>query len=108
MMRFGNYGKGDNVKLIGMLVGLGLAGGVAVGKEATVELKVPAMDCAACVVVIKRALTQTRGVRNVDLDVGKRTATVVYEDTQMTQTEIRQTIEKAGFKTEPASGRQQH
>ena len=83
-----------------MIVGLGLAGGIAVAKEATAEMKVPAMDCAACTVVIKKALTQTTGVKNVDLNVDKRIATVVYEDTQVTQPEIQKVIEKAGFKTE--------
>jgi copper chaperone CopZ len=85
-----------------MIVGLGLAGSVALAKEATAEMKVPAMDCAACTVVIKKSLTQTKGVKNVDLNVDKRTATVVYEDTQVTQAGIQKTIEKAGFKTEPA------
>ena len=83
-----------------MMVGLGLATGIAVAKKATAGMKVPAMDCAACTVVIKRALTQTKGIKNVDLNVEKRTATVVYEDTQITQAEIQKTIEKAGFKTE--------
>src|SRR6266849_686337 len=99
-IRSGRFRKGYNVKLIAMMVGLGLAGGIAVAKEATAEMKVPAMDCAACTVVIKKALTQTKGVKNVDLNVDKRTATIVYEDTQVTQAEIQKTIEKAGFKTE--------
>lgn len=88
------------MKLIATMVGLGLAAGTAAAKEATTEMKVPAMDCAACTVVIKKALTQTKGVKTVDLDVEKRTAKVVYEDTQTTQADIRKTIEKAGFKTE--------
>lgn len=71
-------------------------------KEATAEMKVPAMDCAACTVVIKKALTQTKGVKNVELNVEKRTATVVYEDTQVSRAEIQKTIEKAGFKAEPS------
>jgi copper chaperone CopZ len=83
-----------------MMVGLGLAAGIAMAKEATAEMKVPAMDCAACTVVIKKALTQVKGVKNVDLNVDKRTATVLYEDTQVTQAEIQKTIGKAGFKTE--------
>jgi copper chaperone CopZ len=83
-----------------MLVGWGLVGGIALAKEATVEMKVPAMDCAACTVVIKKALTQTKGVQRVDLNVDKRTATVIYDDTRVTQAEIQKTIEKAGFKTE--------
>jgi copper chaperone CopZ len=36
----------------------------------------------------------------VDLNLDKRTATLVYEDTQVTQAEIQKTIEKAGFKAE--------
>jgi len=88
------------MKLITLIVGIGLAGGAAMAKEATAEMKVPAMDCAACTVVIKKALTQTKGVKNVNLNVEKRTATIIYEDTQVTRAEIQKTIEKAGFKTE--------
>jgi copper chaperone CopZ len=87
------------MKLITLIAGIGLAGGAAMAKEATAEMKVPAMDCAACTVVIKKALTQTKGVKNVDLNVEKRTATIIYEDTQVTRAEIQKTIEKAGFKT---------
>ena len=58
------------------------------------------MDCAACTVVIKKALTQTKGVKTVDLNVEKRTATVVYEDSQVTELQIAKAIEKVGFKTE--------
>ena len=105
MMRLGDYRKGNNVKLIGMLLVLGLASGVAVAKEATVQMRVTAMDCAACTVVINKALMQTKGVKNVDLNVEKRTATVVYEDTQVTQAEIQKTIEKAGFKAEQTNNK---
>src|SRR5713226_7660330 len=82
-----------NLKLIASIIGLGLIGGAAVAKEATAEMKVPGMDCAACTVVIKRALTQTKGVKSVDLNVDKRTATIVYEDTLVTPVEIQKTIE---------------
>src|SRR5229473_8160476 len=89
-----------NVKLIAIMIGLVLAGAAALANEATAEMKVPAMDCAACTVVIKKALIQTKGVKNVDLNVEKRTAIIIYEDTQVTRAEIQKTIEKAGFKTE--------
>src|SRR5438445_10498028 len=94
------FRREHNVKLIAIMVGLGLAGRAATAKEATSELKIPAMDCAACTVVIKKALTQMNGVKTVDLNVEKRTATVVYEDTQVTQPQIAKVIEKAGFKVE--------
>jgi copper chaperone CopZ len=85
--------KGYDVKLIAMMVGLG-------GERGDGRDEGPGDGCAACTVVIKKALTQTKGIKNVDLNVDKRTATIVYEDTQVTQAEIQKTIEKAGFKTE--------
>jgi copper chaperone CopZ len=97
-----NGRKDLNVKLIAAIIGLWLFAGTVLAKEATSELKVPTMDCAACTVVIKKALTQIKGVKTVDLNVDKRTATIVYEDTQVKQAEIQKTIAKAGFKTEPS------
>ena len=88
------------MKLISAILGLALTAGTVAAKEATSEFKIPAMDCAACTVVIRKALTQTKGVRNVDLSLEKRTATIVYEDTQVTEAQIEKAIEKAGFKAE--------
>jgi len=101
-MTHGRFRKERNVKLTAIIVGLGLIGGTAVAKEVTAELKVPGMDCAACTVVIKHALTQTKGVKAVDLNVDKRMATIVYDDTQVTEPQIRKAIEKSGFKSEPS------
>jgi copper chaperone CopZ len=92
--------KEYTVKLISAIRGLSLMAGTAAAKEATSEFKIPAMDCAACTVVIRKALTQTKGVTKVDLNLGKRTATIVYEDTQVTEAQIEKAIEKAGFKAE--------
>ena len=89
------------LKTTATIIGLTLFACAALGKDAIAELKVPAMDCAACTVVIKKALTQTKGVKTVDLSVEKRTATVVYDDTQITESQIEKAIEKSGFKTEP-------
>jgi copper chaperone CopZ len=83
-----------------LVAGLMVASVFLHAKEVTATIHVPAMDCDACTVVIKKALTQVKGVKNVDLNVEKRTATVVYEDAQVTQAEIQEKIEKAGFKTE--------
>jgi mercuric ion binding protein len=83
-----------------LFAGLIVASASLPAKEVTATIRVPAMDCAVCTVVIKKALTQTKGVKNVDLNVEKRTATVVYEDTQVAQGDIQKAIETAGFKTE--------
>lgn len=89
-------------KFLMLVAGMIVASVFLHAKEVTATIRVPAMDCDACTVVIKKALTQAKGVKNVDLNVDKRIATVVYEDTQLTQAEIQKTIEKAGFKTEPS------
>jgi copper chaperone CopZ len=48
----------------------------------------------------KKALTQTRGVKTVDLNVERRTVMIVYEDIQVTEPQIEKRIEKAGFETQ--------
>ena len=91
------------MKLITIAVGLALAScSLSLAKEVSASLKVPGMDCDACTVVIKHALAQTKGVKTVDLNVDKRMATIVYEDTQVTEPQIQKAIEKSGFKAEPS------
>ena len=93
--------KTFSTKILPTLIALFcMAGTLLRAKEISTNIRVPGMDCDACTVVIKKALTQTKGVKSVDLNVEKRTATVVYDDAQVTQPEIKKTIEKAGFKTE--------
>jgi len=89
------------MKLITIVAGLAMAGGLASAKEVTAAMRVPGMDCDACTVVIRHALAQTKGVKSVDLNVEKRMATIVYEDTQVSESQIQKVIEKSGYKTEP-------
>jgi copper chaperone CopZ len=90
------------MKVITTILGLAVVSGAALAKEATADLKVPDMSCGACAVAIKQGLRQTNGVKNVDLNLEKRTAKIVYEDTQVTEAQIQKAIEKAGFKSERA------
>ena len=87
-------------RVLTLVAGLTLVSVFLHAKEVTAIIRVPGMDCDACTIVIKRALTQTNGVKTVDLSVEKRTATIVYEDTKVTESQIEKTIEKTGFKTE--------
>jgi Cu+-exporting ATPase len=90
------------MKLTTSILALGLMGGAALAKDVTTDLKVPDMTCGACTAAVKKALTQTKGVKNADVNLEKRTATIVYEDTQVTEAQLQKAIEKAGFKTERA------
>ncbi len=80
---------------------LALAATLLEAKEVTSNLRVPAMDCDACSVVIKRALNRNKGVKKVELNTENRTAKIVFDDAQTSEAEIEKAIEKAGFKTEP-------
>ena len=88
------------MKLIATIAGVALMSGMAAAKEVTTAIKVPKMDCAACAVVVKQALTKTKGVKNANIDVDKHAVTVVYEDSQVTVPQLRQVIRKTGFEVE--------
>ena len=60
------------------------------------------MDCGSCAVVVKKALTQTKGVKSAEVSLEKNSATVVYDDSQATERQLREAIDKTGFKAEAA------
>lgn len=80
-----------------------LLGGVALAKDVTAEIKVKGMTCGSCAVAVKQALTTTKGVKSAEVSVEKGLAAVVYDDSQVTERELRQAIDKTGFKAEPAT-----
>ena len=47
---------------------------------ATATLSVPSMDCAACPITVKKALTKVNGVTLAKVDFEKRQATVTFDD----------------------------
>lgn len=94
------------MNLIATTVGIALIAGVAMAKEATININVPKMDCGSCAVVVKRAMAKTAGVKNTIIDVDKRLVTVVYEDSQVNVAQLQQIIEKSGFEvTAPAKAK---
>ena len=87
-------------KILATLTNVLLLGGIVMAKEATTEIKVKGMTCGSCVVSVKKALTQTKGVKSADVSLEKAQATVVYDDAQVNQQQLRDAIKKAGFKVE--------
>lgn len=90
------------MKLIATIAGLALASGLALAKEVTAEIKVKGMTCGSCAVAVKKALTQTKGVKSADVSVDKGMARVVYEDSQVTEKQLRDAVTKTGFTAEPS------
>ncbi|MEW5976390.1 MAG: heavy metal-associated domain-containing protein [Acidobacteriota bacterium] len=88
-------------KTLIVLTNMLLLGGMAMAKEVTTEIKVKGMTCGSCVVSVKKALTQTKGVKSADVSLDKAQATVVYDDAQVNEQQLRDAINKTGFKAEP-------
>ncbi len=78
-----------------------LFAGYAFAKEVKTEIKVGGMTCGACAVSVKSAVTKVKGVKSVDVSNEKGLATVVYDDEQANEQQLREAINKTGFKAEP-------
>ena len=64
---------------------------------ATVTLSVPSMDCAACPITVKKALTKVNGVSQAKVDFEKRQATVTFEDTKTDVQALALATKNAGY-----------
>ena len=89
------------MRFIATGIGLLFASGLVLAKEVTTEIKVQGMTCGSCVVAVKKALTDTKGVKAAEVSLEKGLATVVYEDSQVTEKQLSEAINKSGFKAEP-------
>ena len=88
-------------KILAALTNMLLVGGMAMAKEATTEIKVKGMTSGSSVVTVKKALTQRKGVKSADVSLEKSQANVVYDDAQVNEQQLRDSINKTGFKAEP-------
>ncbi|MDT8068971.1 MAG: heavy-metal-associated domain-containing protein [Terriglobia bacterium] len=75
-----------------------LFAGSAFAKDVKTEIKVSGMTCGACAVSVKSALTKVKGVKRADVSHEKGLATVVYDDEQTNEQQLREAINKTGFK----------
>jgi mercuric ion binding protein len=82
-----------------------LLSAAAFGKDVKADIKVSGMTCSACEVSVKSALTKVKGVKSTEVSHQKGTATVVYDDTQTNEQQLRDAINKTGFKAEPPQER---
>lgn len=90
------------MKPLATLFMLLLLAGAAMGKDVKTEIKVNGMTCGACAASVKSALTKVKGVKSAEVSHEKALATVVYDDTQTNEQQLRAAINKTGFKAEPA------
>ena len=63
----------------------------------TATLSVPGMDCPACPITIKKALSKLGGVSDVKVSFEKRQATVTFDDAKVTSESLLQATRDAGY-----------
>jgi periplasmic mercuric ion binding protein len=80
-----------------------LMAAVAMAKEVTTEIKVSGMTCQACAVSVQKSLEKVKGVKRAEVNSDKGLATVVYDDVQANEQQLRDAINKAGFEAQPAT-----
>lgn len=78
-----------------------LTASVALAKDVTTEIKVSGMTCGACAGGLQKTLERQKGVKQAEVSFEKGLATIVYDDAQTSAKELREAINKTGFKAEP-------
>jgi mercuric ion binding protein len=63
----------------------------------TVTLSVPDMNCAACPITVKKALTKVGGVTKVEVSLGKREAVVTFDDSKAAVGQLTRATTEAGY-----------
>ncbi len=77
-----------------------LATGVALAKEVKTEIKVAGMTCSACAGGLQKTLERQRGVKSAEVSVEKGLATILYDDAQTNEKQLRDVINQTGFRAE--------
>ena len=71
----------------------------ALAAEQTVKLSVPGMTCGSCPYIIKKAISEIKGVKLVEATLEDRTATVTFEDTVASIKAITQATKDVGYES---------
>ena len=71
---------------------------VVAGEVKSVTLEVQGMTCKLCPPMVKKALTNVKGVKKVDVSLEKKEAYLEYEDGVVKPEELIKAIDKGGFK----------
>ena len=86
-----------------LIVTLALGSSAALAETKTVTLSVPGMDCEACPITVKKALSRVPGVSQVSASYERKQAVVTYDDSKTTVEALTKATANAGY---PSSVRQ--
>jgi len=63
----------------------------------SVTLSIPGMDCAACPITVKKALTRVEGVSKAEVSFEKRQAVVWFDDAKTSAAALTRATTNAGY-----------
>jgi copper ion binding protein len=63
-----------------------------------IELTIKGMHCKSCVVLVKEALTDVKGVKEANVDLPKNKAVVEFDEKLVKEKQLIDAIEKEGYK----------
>ena len=66
----------------------------------TFQAHAPDISCGGCANAIKRSLGSVAGVQTVEVDIPEKNVTVQYDDTQVSDSDLRARLDKAGYPTQ--------
>lgn len=75
----------------------------ALAADRTITLAVKNMTCVTCVPMVKKSLTQVKGVKRVSVSAKTNTAKVVYDDKATTVSALVKATTNAGYPSRPKS-----
>ena len=90
------------MKSLSAIASIWLLGGALYAKEITTQIKVSGMTCEACAVSVQKNLERVKGVKHAEVSSEKGFASVTYDDAQTNEQQLRDAINKTGFKAEPS------
>ena len=61
------------------------------------EIKITGMTCAMCAKAIEKALTQVQGVSGAEVNLGKETASVEYDQSRVKLADLEAAVRDAGI-----------
>ena len=76
---------------------LAAASSAALAEMKTVTLSVPGMDCAACPITVKKALSRVPGVAKVSASFERKEAVVTYDDAKASVEDLTRATAGAGY-----------
>lgn len=63
----------------------------------TITLSVPTMNCSACPITVKKALSKVPSVTKADVNFDRREATVTFDDVKTSLDALTKATEEAGY-----------